>query len=171
MNTWLLMEALSDWLEPTLATMPLPVRSREGQGQPVPLDMDGSAKPSVRPARIHLGSMPPTAQDALSAAPFIVIQPLDGFDGEGWDYTRLVLRLCVVSDDLEEAENDLHNLISLVRLRIRSLPDGVLEKRFRLGDEGGGKVPWERPDEQALPFLQAHIFTIWETRGASYVPV
>lgn len=37
-------------------------------------------------------------------------------------------------------------------------------------DETGGKLPWERPDEQVPPFLQAHIFTNWQTPGARKMP-
>lgn len=161
MNVWLLLTELKRLLEPALQTLPLPVRWREAQGE------GAQDAPDARTARVFLGSMPPTAQDAVSAAPFIVLQALNGFDADGLHVARVALRLCIVSEDLEEAENDLHNLISLARLRLLSLPDKALQGRFRLiGENQGELAPWERPDEQVYPFLQAHILTAWQMKGA-----
>lgn len=173
MSAYILLEALKQHLEPQLAVLPLPVRGRDGQGHPVPLTagVPTEQDPVLRPARIHLGSMPSTAPEAFSAAPFIVLQPMSGFNRDGLSHVRVALRLCIVSDDLEEAENDLQNLISQVCLSVQSLPDGVLDKRFRLTDEGQGETLWERPDEQVYPFLQAHIFTTWQSKGVSHVTV
>lgn len=178
MSAYALLEEIRACLEPALATLPLPVHGRDRQGAPVVPKESGISAPegeSVRCAAIHLGSMPPTANDAFSAAPFVVIQPLKGFDDdEGHSNIQVVVRLCIVSDDLEEAENDLHNLISLIRRTILSLPGGVVgQGAYRLVPLGGetGKAPWERPDEQVLPFLQAHIFTVWQTQGVCDVAV
>ncbi len=171
MNAWVLLTELKKMLVPHLATLPLPVRGRDRNSQPV-ADEDG--KIIIRPAAVYLGSMPPTPQDALASAPFVVLQIMGGRDdAEGMHNIRVGIRVCIVSEDLEEAENDLHNLISLIRLYILALPQGVLGKgHFRLAPfmDSEGKAPWERPDEQALPFLQAHIFTQWQTPGARKKP-
>jgi len=173
MNAWQLLQELKKHLEPHLATLPLPVRGRNSQGQPVPLATEeaGEAVPYLRPASIYLGSMPPTMQDAVSSAPFVVLQAMSGYDENGLHNISVAVRLCVVSDDLEGAEADLHALISLVRLRLQDLPDMTLARRFRLVEEQNGFAPWERPDEQVLPFLQAHILTTWQTKGVSHVTV
>ncbi len=170
-NAWTLKTALKAYLEPHLATLPLPLRGRNSQGRPVPLTAEGvdEAVPGLRPAVVHVGSMPPTVQDAVSAAPFVVLQTTDGYDEEGLHHINLVLRLCIVGDDPEGAEQDLDSLISLLRLRLQDLPDMTLGNRFRLSEGQGGCCPWVRPDEQVLPFLQAHIFTTWQTKGVSHV--
>lgn len=171
MNAWVLLTELKKMLAPHLATLPLPVRGRDHNSQPV-ADEDG--KIIIRPAAVYLGSMPPTPQDALASAPFVVLQIMGGHDdAEGMHNIRVGIRVCIVAEDLEEAENDLHNLISLIRLYILALPQGALGKgHFRLAPfmDSEGKAPWERPDEQVLPFLQAHIFTQWQTPGARKVP-
>ena len=171
MNTWQLLLELKKHLEQHLTTLPLPVRGRNTQGQPVPLTTDGvgEAVLALRPASVYVGSMPPTANEALSAAPFVVLQAMGGHDENGLHHITVALRLCIVSDDLEGAEQDLHALISLLRLRLQSLPGMVLADRFRLISGQDGYTPWERPDEQVIPFLQAHIMTLWQTKGVSHV--
>lgn len=167
MNPWHLLNELKECLQKPLETLPLPVRYRENSSE-IPESETG--RPLCRPAKVYLGSMPPTAQDAFASAPFVVLQAMGGFDdADGLANIRIAIRVCIVSDDLEEAENDLHNLVSLIRLHILALPQGILGRgHFRLSPFSGsdGKTPWERPDEQALPFLQAHIFTQWQTMGA-----
>lgn len=171
MNAWALLTELKKMLVPHLATLPLPVRGRDRNSEPV---ADENGKIVVRPAAVYLGSMPPTANDALSAAPFVVLQIMGGYDdADGFHNIQVAIRCCIVSDDLEEAENDLHNLISLIRLYLLALPQGVLGKgHFRLAPIPGneGRAPWERPDDQVPPFLQAHIFTQWQTLGARKKP-
>lgn len=154
-STFVLLSALRKELCKALESLPLAVHDRRG-----------GRTGETRPAQVHLGSMPPTAQEAISAAPFVVVQAMSGQDEAGLHEIAVVLRLCVVSADMEEAEEDLHNLISACRLCLQSLPGGVVGGRFRMSPESAG-VPWERPDDQALPFLQAHIFTNWQTQGAS----
>lgn len=167
MNAWNLLVELKKMLEPHLALLPLPVLGRDGENNPV---ADIAGRRLCRPATVYLGSMPPTANEALAAAPFVVLQAMDGFDdADGLQNMRVAIRLCIVSADLEAGENDLHNLISLIRLYLLAMPQGLLGKgSFRLSPfaESGGKLPWERPDEQALPFLQAYIFSQWQTMGA-----
>lgn len=171
MNAWVLLAELKKMLVPHLATLPLPVRGRDRNSQPV---ADEEGRLLVRPASVYLGSMPPTVNDAFSAAPFVVLQTMGGHDdADGLHNIDVAIRCCIVSDDLEEAENDLHNLVSLIRLYLLALPQGLLGRgHFRLSPfmDNGGHAPWERPDEQAHPFLQAHIFTRWQTMGARKVP-
>ena len=170
MNAYTLMRQLKSCLTPALATLPLPVRGRDRNGQP----MESEGGPKMRPAAVYLGSMPSTGSVGMSAVRIVVIQPMHGFDDDEQAYNvRLALRLCIVSEDLEEAENDLMNLISAVRLALLELPGGVLpDGQYRITEEAGngGKAPWERPDEQFYPFLQAHIFTTWQTQGVQYGP-
>lgn len=158
MSAFTLLLALREYLAPKLATFPLAVRERVGIPSPgLPED--------IGPCAIHLGSMPPTANEALSAAPFILLQVMDGEMEDKMDNLRLAIRLCIVADDYEAAENDLLNLLAEIRLWLMELPGGVLGK-YRLLPG----LPWERPDEQVHPFLQAHIFSNWQTRGASKRP-
>lgn len=174
MNAWQLLTALQAYLTEALKDLPLPLNGRDGQGRPLPLNSeDADSSELLRPAAVYRGSMPHTTQDAFSAAPFVVLQILGGHDdADGLHQMRVVLRLCIVSHDLEGAEEDLHKLISLVRLRLLAMPDRVLTKKFRLvPEESGGLAPWERPDEQVSPFLQAHIFTTWQTKGVAHVAV
>ncbi len=172
MNAWELMRQVKAALEPNLERLPLPVRGRDANDEAVQTATD---EETLRPAKVYLGSMPPTSNEAFSAAPFIVIQPLNGFDDEQGCYNvRLALRLCIVSDDLEGAENDMQNLISTVRMALLSLPGNVLgDGQYRITEEAGngGKAPWERPDDQVYPFIQAHIFTTWQTQGVANEPV
>lgn len=169
MNAFLLLQALRDYLQPRLAELPLAIHGRDAKGCPMPQD-DG--KESMRPCAVYLGSMPPTSQEAISAAPFIVLQPLEGHDtGDHFENARVAIRLCIVAEDDEAAENDLLNLLSQIRLWLLELPGGALGK-FRLlpYGEDNTRLPWERPDEQIRPFLQAHIFTEWQTHGAVMRP-
>lgn len=170
MSAFILLEAIRDFLKPRLAKFPLAIYGRDSKGCPI-VEEDGE---SMRPCAVHIGSMPPTVNEALSAAPFILAQILDGSDdADGLQNIRVVLRLCIVAEDYEAAENDLQNLISQVRLWLMEAPGGCIGNgRYRLMPYAGneGKLPWERPDEQAHPFLQAHIFTQWQTLGAFRIP-
>lgn len=174
MNVFLLMQALRGYLKPRLATLPLAVHSRGREIRRLP--EEDSKTETMRPCSVFIGSMPPTTQDALSAAPFLVIQPMDGEYLEDFSETaRIVFRLCVVAgeygkDELEAAENDLFNLLSQLRLWLLELPGGcICGNRWRMLEEFP-KMAWERPDQQAPPFLQAHFFTRWQTRGARRAP-
>lgn len=152
MNPFFLLQKLREYLEPRLKTLPLAVY---GRNEP--------ALKQMRPCKVFIGSMPPTQQDAIALAPFILLQAMDG-EGAGFTNIRVAIRLCIVADEPEAAENDLMNLLSEIRLWLFSLPEGVLGKVFRLLPDDG--LPFERPDEQVRPFLQAHIFSRWQTPGA-----
>ena len=170
MNAFILLQALRDYLTPRLAKFPMAIYGRDSKGCPIVPD---EGEP-MRPCAVHIGSMPPTVNEALSAAPFILAQILEGNDdGDGLQNIRVVLRLCIVADDYEAAENDLQNLLSQLRLWLLEAPGGTIGNgRFRLMPyaENEGKLPWERPDEQVHPFLQAHIFSQWQSLGAARTP-
>lgn len=163
MSAYLLLLALKEYLEPRLAEFPLGVHPRER-------DADRSAPEIMRPCRVLLGSMPPTLQEATSAAPFLLLQAMDGEDTQdGLENIRVALRFCVFADEREVAEKDLLTLISELRLWLFEIPGGVLPGgKFRLMPSGeeSSRLPWSRPDEQPPPFLQGYIFSNWQTLGA-----
>ncbi len=170
MSSWNLLQMMRNHLQPPLESLLLPVRGRTATGCPVKPEHE--RVPSLRCPKIFLGAMPPTIKDAMESVPFVVVQALDGFDVNGLHRVRVALRLCIVGDDLEEGEEDLQNFISTLRLSLLSLPDGLLNGRFRMVEDEQGRLGfWERPDEQAYPFLQAHIFTTWEMQGVTNVTV
>ena len=174
MSPWLLLKAIKARLAPRLETLPLPVRGRDAAGRPVPPRSEpgqpDTPLPACRPAVLHLGSMPPTAQGALESAPFVVAQAMGGFERAGLHHVRVALRCCIVGDDLEAAEEDMQNLLSLQRLALLEAP--LLERRFQLVPDLQEQIaPWERPDEQMFPFLQAHIITTWNLQGVAHVAV
>lgn len=157
MSPFPLLTGLRQYLASHLAAMPLGSHMRKGNA----IEEESEA----RPCAFLIGSMPPTAQDALSAAPFALLQIMEGGRQEpGVDVIRLAIRVCIVAHDPEAAENDLLNLISQIRLWIYALPGGVIARTFRLDPECA--LEWSRPDEQVPPFLQAYIFSDWQTRAA-----
>lgn len=170
MSAFLLLQAIRVYLKPRLAKFPMAIYGRDSKGCPI-VSEEGEA---MRPCAVHIGSMSPTINEALSAAPFILAQILEGNDDqEGLQNIRVVLRLCIVADDYEAAEKDLQNLISQIRLWLLEAPGGVIGNgHYRLMPytQNEGKLPWERPDDQVHPFLQAHIFTQWQSLGASKIP-
>lgn len=174
MSPFILLLGISEYLKPRLELTPLAFRSREPK-TPRGTENRRREMDETRPARIFIGSMPPTEQEAASAAPFVVIQAMDGEDDGGLQTVRVAIRVCVAAgcdrDDCEAAENDLLNLVSQIRLWLLET-DTVASGRFRMipYGENGAKLPWERPDEQVYPFLQAHIFSQWQTAGARRVP-
>ena len=162
MSAYSLLLSLKALLERELAALPLPVRVREGTAD--------AAETPLRVPAVHVGSMPPTVNDALASAPFVVVQTMEGWEASGLHHVRTALRLCVVCDDLEAGEEDLHNLISATRLALLSCRDGLLPcGRWRIVEDVERLAPWERPDDQVLPFLQAHIFITCQTQGVQHV--
>ena len=77
------------------------------------------------------------------------------------------LRLVVWNDEPEGAENDLHNLISLVRRVLMRHRQDALDGRYVLaaGNREGELAPWARPDEQAPSFAEAYVMTHWTMQG------
>lgn len=156
MNTFLLMTALRDALITELATLPLPTRTREIRPE----------QEQLRPAKLHVGSLPPKTVEGFDA-PEILIQAMNGHESDdGFAHMEVALRFVVWNEEIEGAENDLHNLIGLVRRKVMSCRQFPLAGKFVLTADSQGKfAPWARPDEQAPPFAEAHIITNWNMQG------
>ncbi|WP_165071058.1 hypothetical protein [Desulfovibrio sp. ZJ200] len=160
MNSFLLMTALRDRLAPALADLPLPTRSRRERPRP--------GEVLLRPARVLVGSLPPKGgEHAEYDAPLVLIQAMSGHDGDdGFARVVLALRLVVWNEEAEGAENDLHNLLALVRRHAMSCRRQALDGRYILtANERGEFTPWVRPDEQAPPFAEAYALTHWTMQG------
>lgn len=160
MNSFLLMAALREYLTPVLTSLPLPTRAR--RERPRPEDV------RLRPARVLLGSLPPkSGEHDEYDAPLVLIQAMSGHDADdGFAHVTLALRLAVWNEEAEGAENDLHNLLALVRRRVMSCRQQALGGRYILTtNERGEFAPWVRPDEQAPPFAEAYALTHWNMQG------
>lgn len=156
MNTFLLMTSLRDALIPELATLPLPTRTVEILPE----------QEQRRPARVHVGMLPPKTAEGFNA-PEILIQAMNGHENDdGFAHMEVTLHLVVWNEEPEAAENDLHNLLSLVRRKVLSFRQLALANKFVLTTDSQGKfAPWARPDEQILPFAEAYIITNWNMQG------
>lgn len=160
MNSFLLMAALREYLTPVLASLPLPTRAR--RERPRPEDV------RLRPARILVGSMPAKSGEHEDYdAPLLLIQAMSGHDGDdGFARVVLALRLVVWNEEQEGAENDLHNLLALVRRSAMACRQQALNGRYILtANERGEFAPWARPDEQAPQFAEAYALTHWNMQG------
>lgn len=160
MNNFLLMVALRDHLTPALAGLPLPTRAR--RERPRPEDV------RLRPARILLGSLPAkSGEHDEYDAPLVLIQAMSGHDkDDGFGHTVLALRLVVWNEEPEGAENDLQNLMALVRRSAMACRQQALDGRYILtANERGEFAPWARPDEQAPQFAEAYALTHWNMQG------
>lgn len=156
MNSFLLLHALRDHLAAPLNTLPLLTRGRERASEAL-----------TRPAKAYISSLPPRNAKKEFDAPFILIQPTGGHeDAEGCSHETVALRLAVWNEDPEGAENDLHNLIALVRRAILPARGRALAGRYILTPNSKGALaPWTRPDEQNRPFVEAYISTNWKFKG------
>lgn len=148
MNTFLLMAALREHFTPALAGLPLPTRAR--RERPRPEDV------RLRPARIRIGSMPAkSGEHDEYDAPLVLIQAMSGHDkDDGFGHTVLALRLVVWNEDPEGAENDLQNLLALVRRSAMACRQQALNGRYILtanerGNSCPGRAPTNRP--RSLP--------------------
>ncbi len=160
MNSFLLMAALREYLTPVLTNLPLPTRAR--RERPRPEDV------RLRPARILVGSMPAKSGEHEDYdAPLLLIQAMSGHDGDdGFARVVLALRLVVWNEEQEGAENDLHNLLALVRRSAMACRQQALNGRYILtANERGEFAPWARPDEQAPQFAEAYALTHWNMQG------
>lgn len=160
MNSFLLMAALREYLTPVLTSLPLPTRAR--RERPRPEDV------RLRPARVLLGSMPAKSGEHEDYdAPLVLIQAMSGHDeDDGFARVVLALRLVVWNEEQEGAENDLHNLLALVRRSAMACRQQALNGRYILtANERGEFAPWARPDEQAPQFAEAYALTHWNMQG------
>ena len=154
MNTFLLLQAIRNRLMPELENLPLLTRTRDRRDR---------QSPKTRPVAVSIGRRPPTQPGEDYDAPLIVVQAVSGSGTEdGFERVEVALRLVVWNDEPEGAENDLHNLISLVRHR-----QDALDGRYVLaaGNREGELAPWARPDEQAPSFAEAYVMTHWTMQG------
>ena len=156
MNTFLLLQAIRNRLMPELENLPLLTRTRDRQS------------PKTRPVAVSIGRRPPTQPGEDYDAPLIVVQAVSGSGTEdGFERVEVALRLVVWNDEPEGAENDLHNLISLVRRVLMRHRQDALDGRYVLaaGNREGELAPWARPDEQAPSFAEAYVMTHWTMQG------
>ena len=159
MNVYLLLCALRGALEPKLATLPLPTRSREKhppQGGPE----------SLRSATVYIGDLPPKKAGEEIQPPFVVLQDLNGKHLDGFHYVQVGLRVSIWNEDPEGALNDLHNLMSLLIRACGAFRSAPLDGRYKLvPDDDGAVCNWFRPDEQNPPFREGYIITRWHMAG------
>jgi hypothetical protein len=158
MHTFRLLETLRGILEPQLKSeLMLPYRER-GKKQTV----------AVRTPLVFIGSLPPNSGDGSEYVPFVLVQAMEGTEiGDGWHVVQIAFRFAVQHEEPETAENDLHNLMSLVRRAIMRAHDKqVLDGYFSMRpDEKGRLWFWQRPDDQQYPFAEAFALAHWAMKG------
>lgn len=158
MNLYLLQTALRAMLEPLLETLPLPTRPRQTRPEP--------GQVPTRPARVCVGSLPAKKEGGEYDAPLVLIQMMSGHDEDGCSCAVVALRLVVWNEDGEAGENDLLNLMGLLRRAVMACKQAPLADKYVLEpDERGHLAPWVRPDEQPLHFLEAYVLTNWKMQG------
>ena len=158
MNLYLLQTALRAMLEPLLATLPLSTRQRQTRPEP------GQA--TTRPATVCVGSLPAKKEGGEYNAPLVLIQMMSGHDEDGASHAVIALRLVVWNEDGEAGENDLLNLLGLLRRAVLACRQNPLDEKYVLEpDERGNFAAWVRPDEQPPHFLEAYVLTNWKMQG------
>ena len=158
MNLYLLQTALRAMLEPLLATLPLSTRQRQTRPEP------GQAP--TRPATVCVGSLPAKKEGGEYDAPLVLIQMMSGHDEDGASHAVIALRLVVWNEDGEAGENDLQNLLGLLRRTVLACKQQPLDGRYVLEpDERGRFAFWDRPDDQPPHFAEAFILTNWKMQG------
>ena len=158
MNLSLLQTALRAMLEPLLATLPLSTRQRQTRPEP------GQAP--TRPATVCVGSLPAKKEGGEYDAPLVLIQMMSGHDEDGASHAVIALRLVVWNEDGEAGENDLLNLLGLLRRAVLACRQNPLDEKYVLEpDERGNFAAWVRPDEQPPHFLEAYVLTNWKMQG------
>ena len=158
MNLYLLQTALRAMLEPLLATLPLSTRQRQTRPEP------GQAP--TRPATVCVGSLPAKKGGGEYDAPLVLIQMMSGHDEEGCSCSVIALRIVVWYEDGEAGENDLLNLLGLLRRAVLACRQNPLDEKYVLEpDERGNFAAWVRPDEQPPHFLEAYVLTNWKMQG------
>ena len=96
--------------------------------------------------------------------PFVLVQDLGGsLLANNVQTTKVAFRCAVQAENIEDACEDLHNLMSRVAGFCTGTQTAPLEGRYRLGFwEGDRVLDWGRPDGQAQPFQEGVILTRWE---------
>ena len=170
MNLWSLMESLAAHLRNEFMSFPLPARFR--RNSPVPLTTDGADTVPLRIPSIYIGPLDYGLAEMAEKVPFVLIQAIRGYEGEGLHHVELALRLAVAGEELDGAfnlvgaEQDLANLVSLTRRAVIGLKAAPLEGRYLLMADSQGRIaPWTRPSEQLDPFREAYIITAFAMKG------
>lgn len=125
-------------------------------------DRNGSVSyPSLPPA-VYIGSLPSKTDE--NQVPFVLIQDLGGsLLADKVQSVKIAFRCAVQAEDIEDACEDLHNLMSRVASYCAGTQTVPLEGRYRLGFwEGDRLIDWGRPDGQAQPYQEGVILTRWE---------
>lgn len=148
MSVFPLLRTLRQELAKPLATLPLEQRQ------------DGGAAPPP----IHIGQLPPRTRPEMG--PFVLLQPLSGVQSEdSFHMVDVAIRVCVFNSGLEAAENDLFNLLELIRRELAPFRQQSMNGKYVLTTSEGGLLPWTRPDDQAQPYLEAYIISTWKLWG------
>lgn len=124
-------------------------------------------KPAVTRVKVHIGALPVRSGAADGPRPpFVLLQAMNGRDTDQLHEVTVLLRLALYGGtDPEESEAELHAVLSAMRLALLQLPGNATpDGAFRMDTTNG--LPWERPDAQGSPFVEAYITTIWQTRAA-----
>ena len=150
MTIFPLMYALKKALVSELSDFLLPDTDRSG----------AVSYPSLPPA-VYIGSLPSKTDE--NQVPFVLVQDLGGSLLANNVQTTKVARCAVQAENIEDACEDLHNLMSRVAGFCTGTQTAPLEGRYRLGFwEGDRVLDWGRPDGQAQPFQEGVILTRWE---------
>ncbi len=155
MSAFLLMRAIRAHLEEQLHELPLATPGRD--------QLPGG----TRPARVFIGDLPPKKDGPDQEFPFVLLQARSGFgvDLDG-DKAEVLVRCGVYcregENPREAAEEDLSNLVSHVRRRLRPFSAEALASKYCLeADSRGQLLSWETPDNQPGPYAECWIVSIW----------
>nr|DAK56556.1 MAG TPA: hypothetical protein [Caudoviricetes sp.] len=151
MTIFPLMYALKKSLVSELSDFLLPDTDRSG----------AVSYPSLPPA-VYIGSLPSKTDE--NQVPFVLVQDLGGsLLANNVQTTKVAFRCAVQAENIEDACEDLHNLMSRVASYCAGTQTVPLEGRYRLGFwEGDRLIDWGRPDGQAQPYQEGVILTRWE---------
>ncbi len=151
MTIFPLMYALKKALVSELSDFLLPDTDRSG----------AVSYPSLPPA-VYIGSLPSKTDE--NQVPFVLVQDLGGsLLANNVQTTKVAFRCAVQAENIEDACEDLHNLMSRVAGFCAGTQTVPLEGRYRLGFwEGDRLIDWGRPDGQAQPYQEGVILTRWE---------
>lgn len=132
---------------------------------------NASAEPGLDVAKIYVGGLPMRTAGDAARPPFVVLQAMSGHDTGVMHEITVAVRFALYGGrDPREAEATLHAAVSAVILAIKRLPGNVTpDGAFRLDLTNG--LPWERPDTQGEPFVEAFLTTVWQTRAATETTV
>lgn len=148
MSVFPLLLALRQALETPLAAMPLERRMEQ----------------PASPPPVYIGQLPPRPRPEMN--PFILLQPLAGRqDDDSFHRVDVAIRVCVCNSGLEAAENDLFNLLELIRRELAPFRQQSMNGKYVLTGGDDGLLPWTRPDDQAQPYLEAYVISTWKLWG------